>query len=315
MAPRALWTGSISFCLVNVPGPPFSAGSEHKLHFHYVHQKDDSPIGYQKICKKEDKPVPEKEIVKAFEYRKGKYVYMEDEDFEAARVEGYKTIDITDFVPYEQIDPIYFAHTYYVGPQDGAEKVYSLLVRAMEDSELAGVAKFVMRDRQYLGVLRIREGAITLEQLHFADEIRPVEEVKPKRQRVHKREREMAQQLIDSFAGDWKPEQYEDTYRDALLKVIKAKRQGKEVHAAAQPTEEEPTDLMAALRASLEGARGGRRGRSRAGSNGSSSNGSSGDELADLSKSELEQRAKKAQIEGRSKMSKEELIEALRSAA
>jgi len=315
MAPRALWTGSISFGLVNVPVRLYSAVSEHKLHFHYVHQKDDSPIGYQKICKLEEKPVPEKEIVKAFEYAKGEYVYMEDEDFEAARVEGYKTIDITDFVPYEQIDPIYFAHTYYVGPQDGAEKVYSLLVRAMEDSELAGVAKFVMRDRQYLGVLRIREGAITLEQLHFADEIRPVEDVKPKRQRVDKRELEMAQQLIDSFAGDWKPEQYEDTYRDALLKVIKAKRQGKEVHAAAQPTEEEPTDLMAALRASLEGARGGRRGRSRAGSNGSSSNGSSGDELADLSKSELEQRAKKARIEGRSKMSKEELIEALRSAA
>jgi len=315
MAPRALWTGSISFGLVNVPVRLYSAVSEHKLHFHYVHQKDDSPIGYQKICKLEEKPVPEKEIVKAFEYAKGEYVYMEDEDFEAARVEGYKTIDITDFVPYEQIDPIYFAHTYYVGPQDGAEKVYSLLVRAMEDSELAGVAKFVMRDRQYLGVLRIREGAITLEQLHFADEIRPVEDVKPKRQRVDKRELEMAQQLIDSLAGDWKPEQYEDTYRDALLKVIKAKRQGKEVHAAAQPTEEEPTDLMAALRASLEGARGGRRGRSRTGSNGSSSNGSSGDELADLSKSELEQRAKKARIEGRSKMSKEELIEALRSAA
>src|SRR3954468_13252782 len=315
MAPRALWTGSISFWLGKSPGRLYRGLSQHKLHFHYVHQKDDSPIGYQKICKLEEKPVADKEIVKAFEYAKGEYVYMEDEDFEAARVEGYKTIDITDFVPYEQIDPIYFAHTYYVGPQDGAEKVYSLLVRAMEDSELAGIAKFVMRDRQYLGALRIREGAITLEQLHFADEIRPVDEIKPKRARVDKRELAMAQQLIDSFAGDWKPEQYEDTYRDALLKVIKAKRQGKEVHAAAQPTEEEPTDLVAALRASLEGARGGRRGRSRTGSNGSSSNGSSGDELADLSKSELEQRAKKARIEGRSKMSKEELIEALRSAA
>src|SRR3954447_4323738 len=288
MAPRSLWSGSISFGLVNVPVRLYSAVSEHKLQFHFVHEKDDSPIGYQKICKKEDKPVPEKEIVKAFEYRKGKYVYMEDEDFEAARVEGYKTIDITDFVPYEQIDPIYFAHTYYVGPQDGAEKVYSLLVRAMEDSELAGVAKFVMRDRQYLGVLRIREGAITLEQLHFADEIRPVEDVKPKRARVDKRELEMAQQLIDSFAGDWNPEQYEDTYRDALCEVIKAKRKGKEVHVAAEPAAEEPTDLMAALRASLEGSRRGQRRASRAGSNGSSSNGSAGDELGALSKSELE---------------------------
>jgi DNA end-binding protein Ku len=309
--PRALWTGSISFGLVNVPVRLYSAISEHKLQFHFVHQKDDSPIGYQKICKKEDKPVPEKEIVKAFEYRKGKYVYMEDEDFEAARVEGYKTIDITDFVPYEQIDPIYFAHTYYVGPQDGAEKVYSLPVKAMEDSELAGIAKFVMRDRQYLGALRVREGTITLEQLYFSDEVRPVEEIKPKRARVEKRELEMAQQLIDSFSGDWKPEQYEDTYRDALCEVIEAKRKGKEVHVAAEPEEEQPTDLMTALRASVEASKGGRRRPSRASSNG----GSASEDLEELSKSELEKRAKKAEIEGRSKMSKEELIDALRSAA
>jgi DNA end-binding protein Ku len=311
--PRALWTGSISFGLVNVPVRLYSAISEHKLQFHFVHQKDDSPIGYQKICKKEDKPVPEKEIVKAFEYRKGKYVYMEDEDFEAARVEGYKTIDITDFVPYEQIDPIYFAHTYYVGPQDGAEKVYSLLVKAMEDSELAGIAKFVMRDRQYLGALRVREGTITLEQLYFADEVRPVEEIKPKRARVEKRELEMAQQLIDSFSGDWKPEQYKDTYRDALCEVIEAKRKGKEVHVAAEPEEGQPTDLMTALRASVQASTGGRRRPSRASS--SSNGGSASEDLEELSKSELEKRAKKAEIEGRSKMSKEELIDALRSAA
>jgi DNA end-binding protein Ku len=314
--PRALWTGSISFGLVNVPVRLYSAISEHKLQFHFVHQKDDSPIGYQKICKKEDKPVPEKEIVKAFEYRKGKYVYMEDEDFEAARVEGYKTIDITDFVPYEQIDPIYFAHTYYVGPQDGAEKVYSLLVKAMEDSELAGIAKFVMRDRQYLGALRVREGTITLEQLYFADEVRPVEEIKPKRARVEKRELEMAQQLIDSFSGDWKPEQYKDTYRDALCEVIEAKRKGKEVHVAAEPEEEQPTDLMTALRASVEASKGGRHRPSRASSSSNGANGAStSDDLEELSKAELDKRAKKAEIEGRSKMSKDELIDALRSAA
>ena len=309
---RALWTGSISFGLVNVPVRLYSAISEHKLHFHFVHEKDESPIGYQKICKVEEKPVPEKEIVKAFEYRKGKYVYMEEEDFEAARVEGYKTIDITDFVPNEQIDPIYFAHTYYVGPQDGAEKVYSLLVKAMEDSELAGIAKFVMRDRQYLGALRVRDGTITLEQLYFADEVRPVDEIKPKRARVEKRELEMAQQLIDSFSGEWKPEKYKDTYRDALLKVIEAKRKGKEVHAAAQLEEEQPIDLMSALRASLDSSKRGQRRPSRSST---SSNGASGDDLEDLSKSELEKRARKAGIEGRSKMSKEELTEALRSAA
>jgi DNA end-binding protein Ku len=308
--PRALWTGSISFGLVNVPVRLYSAISEHKLQFHFVHEKDDSPIGYQKICKLEEKPVPDKEIVKAFEHRKGEYVYMTDEDFQAARVEGYKTIDITDFVPYEQIDPIYFAHTYYVGPQDGSEKVYSLLVKAMEDSELAGIAKFVMRDRQYLGALRVREGTIVLEQLHFADEVRPAKELRPKRQRVDKRELEMARQLIDSFAGDWRPDKYDDTYRDALRAVIEAKRKGKEVHVAAEAEEERPTDLLAALRASVEASKRGERRPARG-----SSNGASGEELEELPKSELEKRARDAEIEGRSKMSKEELVEALRAAA
>ncbi|HWJ45220.1 MAG TPA: Ku protein, partial [Gaiellaceae bacterium] len=179
--PRSIWSGSITFGLVNVPVRLYSAVQEHKLRFHFVHEKDSSPIGYQKICKQEDKPVPDKEIVKAFEFTKGEYVFMEDEDFAAARVEGYKAIDIVDFVPYEDIDPIFFAHTYYVGPDRGADKTYSLLVKAMENSELAGIAKFVMRDRQNLGALRVRDGVITLEQLHYADEIRAVDELKPSR--------------------------------------------------------------------------------------------------------------------------------------
>ena len=115
MAPRSIWTGSISFGLVNVPVRLYSAIEEHGLHFHLIHEKDESPIGYEKICKKEDKPVPDKEIVKGYEYAKGKYVYMTDEDFAAARVEGYRTIDVSDFVPYEEIDPIYFRHTYLRG--------------------------------------------------------------------------------------------------------------------------------------------------------------------------------------------------------
>ena len=249
---RSIWSGSISFGLVNVPVRLYSAVSEHKLQFHFVHEKDESPIGYQKVCKKEDRPVPDDEIVKAFEYRKGEYVFMEDEDFEAAQVEGYKTIDITDFVPYEDIDPIFFAHTYYVGPGKGAEKTYSLLVKAMEDSELAAIAKFVMRDRQYLGALRIRDGVITLEQLHFADEIRPVDEIKASRARVSPKEVQMAKQLMKSWTTDWKPEKYEDTYRDALCDVIKAKRKGQEIHRAAAVEEEEAPDLLSALRQSIE---------------------------------------------------------------
>jgi DNA end-binding protein Ku len=309
--PRSLWSGSISFGLVNVPVRLYSAVQEHKLRFHFVHEKDNSPIGYQKICKQEDKPVPDDEIVKAFEYTKGEYVFMDEQDFEAAKVEGYKTIEIVDFVPYEDIDPIFFAHTYYVGPDRGAEKVYSLLVKAMENSELTGVAKFVMRDKQHLGALRIRDGVITLEQLHFADEIRPIDEIKASRTRVSQEELKMAERLIESFTTKWKPEKYKDTYRDALCAIIKAKRKGEGVHAAPEVEEEAPTDLMTALRESIERSRGGgsrprRNGRRRANGNG---------DLGDLSKQELDERAKAAGIEGRSKMTKAELVRALRRAA
>jgi DNA end-binding protein Ku len=301
--PRSIWSGSISFGLVNVPVRLYSAIQEHKLQFHFVHEKDNSPIGYQKICKKEDKPVPDDEIVKAFEFEKGEYVFMEDEDFEAAKVEGYKTIDIVDFVPYEDIDPIFFAKTYYLGPDRGAEKVYSLLVKAMEDSELAGIAKFVMRDKQHLGALRIREGVITLEQLYFVDEIRSLDEIKASRARVSREELQMAARLIESWTTDWKPEKYKDTYRDELCAIIKAKRKGRKVHAAPELEEEEPADLLTALRESIERSRGGG---ARAGRNGN---------LGDLSKQELDKRAKAAGIEGRSKMTKAELVRALQRAA
>jgi DNA end-binding protein Ku len=313
MAPRPIWSGSISFGLVNVPVRLYSAITEHKLQFHFVHEKDNSPIGYEKICKKEDKPVPDDEIVKAFEYRKGEYVFMEDEDFEAARVEGYKTIDITDFVPYEDIDPIYFAHTYLVGPGNGAEKTYSLLVKAMEDSDLAAIAKFVMRDRQYLGALRIREGVITLEQLHFADEIRDVDEIKPARARVSKEELQMASQLIESWTTSWKPEKYTDTYRDALMDVIKAKRKGRDVHARAEVEEEEAPDLITALRESIARGKSRPKRRQTASSNGNRQR--SGKDLQELPKSELDKRAKKAGIDGRSKMTKAQLARALEKAA
>ena len=310
--PRAIWSGAITFGLVNVPVRMYSAISEHKLHFHYIHERDSSPIGYQKICKQEDKPVPDAEIVKAFEYEKGEYVFMEDEDFEAARVQGYKTIDITDFVPYQDIDPIYFAKTYYLGPQDGAEKVYSLLVRAMEDSELAGIAKFVMRDRQYLGCLRVRNGVITLEQLYFADEVDPPENILPgKLPKVEKRELDMASRLIESFSGDWKPEKYEDTYHDALMEIVKAKRKGQEVHRVQEPEEEGVPDLLEALRMSLEQSKGGRSRRNGARRNGSRRDGTSS---STATKEELQEQARKLGIEGRSKMSKAQLAKAVASA-
>jgi Ku protein len=253
--PRAIWSGSISFGLVNVPVRMFSAIDENDLRFHLIHEPDSSRIGYQKICKNEEKPVPDDEIVKAFEFERDEYVVLDDEDFEAARTEGVKTIEISDFVPYEEIDPIYFERTYYLGPQNGGEKVYVLLRNAMEKSGLAAIAKYVMRDRQNLGCLRVREGALTLEKMFFHDEIRPVDEIAPKGIRIAKGELEMATALIDQFTGTFRPERYEDTYREALCKVIRAKRKGETITAPEPETDEEPTDLLAALKASVEAAK------------------------------------------------------------
>ena len=252
--PRPLWTGAISFGLVNVPVRVYTAVHEHKLQFHLVHAKDDGPIGYEKVCKLEDKPVPDDEIVKAFALGTRKLVHLEDEDFEAAQIEGgARTIDLEDFVPYDQIDPIYFAHTYLVGPQAGAERPYALLVKAMEESGLAGIGKFVMRGRQYLGCLRVRDRVLTLEQMHFADEIDPPKGIVPSRfPAVSRRELELATGLIESLAGDWKPSNYKDTYTDALLSVIKRKQKGEEVHAAPEPEQDGQPDLLEALRASME---------------------------------------------------------------
>ena len=314
---RSIWTGSISFGLVNVPVRLYSAIEEHGLHFHLIHEKDESPIGYEKVCKKEDKPVPDDEIVKGYEYAKGKFVHMTDEDFAAARVEGYKTIDVSDFVPYEQIDPIYFRHTYLVGPQDGAEKVYGLLVKAMAQSGLAAITKFIMRDRQNLGCLRVRDGALTLEQMYFADEIRPLDEIRPRRAKVERQELEMALQLIDRFTGDFDASKYKDTYREALRHVIDAKRKGKEVHAIAEVEEDDaPPDLMEALRQSVQQARGSkRRGTARPPAAHRSRNGNGGNgDLEGKSKEQLLRLAKQADIAGRSQMDKKQLVKALRSA-
>ncbi len=253
--PRAIWTGAISFGLVNVPVRMYSAIDTTDLEFELLHVKDGGHIGYRKICKLEDKPVPDDEIVKGYEVREGEYVHVTDEDFAAAEVEGYRTIDIEDFVPYDDIDPIFFERTYYLGPQEGAERVYALLRRAMEESGLAGIARYVMRNREHLGCLRVREGVITLEKMYFADEIRPIDEIDPGSVRVGKEELEMAADLIDRFAGTWKPGKYRDTYRDRLLEVVEAKRKGKDVHVEEVPEREPPDDILAALRESVEAAK------------------------------------------------------------
>jgi DNA end-binding protein Ku len=250
--PHAIWSGAISFGLVNVPVRMYSAIETKDLEFDLIHEKDGGHVGYQTYCKLEEEPVPREEIVKGYEVADGEYVYVTDDDFAAAEVEGYKSIDIETFVPYDDIDPIYFERTYYLGPQDGSEHVYALLLKAMEQSGLAGIARYVMRSREHLGCLRTRDGVITLEKMYFSDEIRPADEIAPSGAKVEKRELQMAAELIDRFTGSWQPEKYRDTYRERLLDVIEAKRKGEEVHAERVREPEEPPDIMEALRASLE---------------------------------------------------------------
>jgi DNA end-binding protein Ku len=262
--PRAIWSGSISFGLVNAPVKMFSAIDEHNLELHLVHEKDGSRIGYEKICKKEGKEVSDDEIVKAYELRDGELVYLTDEDFKVAEEEAYRTIEIVEFVPHDEIDPIAFQRTYYLGPASGAEKVYALLVKAMDASGLSAVAQYVFRNRQQLGCLRVRDGVLTLENMYFADEIRPSKVIAPKGAKVSKSELEMAEALIDRFtSARFDHGKYEDEYRKRLLKVVKKKQKGEEIQVAPAEEREPAPDLMEALRASVEAAQKDRRSGSR----------------------------------------------------
>jgi DNA end-binding protein Ku len=253
--PRAIWKGSIGFGLVNVPVAMYPAVSENDLHFSLVHTKDSSPIGYEKVCKKEGKEVPADEIAKAYELQNGKLVLLDDEDFEAARTDGYHAITVLDFVPTEQIDPIYFERTYFLGPQDdgAAAHVYQLLSDAMKESELSAVCSYIFHNREHLGLLRVRERMLVLERLYFHDEIRDPKEIRPKRTRIAASEKQMARQLIDRMTGDFDPGKYSDSYRDSLLDVIRRKSKGKTVERPEPPDQQqEAPDLLDALRDSLK---------------------------------------------------------------
>jgi DNA end-binding protein Ku len=251
--PRAVWSGSISFGLVNAPVRMYAAISEQNLKFNLIHEKDGGRIGYQKICKLEDEPVSNDEIVKAYQVEDEEFVYLTDEDFEAAAPEAYKTITIHDFVPAEEIDPIYFERTYYLGPaENAAEPVYALLVKAMQEAGLVAVATYVFHERENLGCLRVREGVLTLEKMFFADEVRPVDGIAPDGVKVDKRQLEMAMQLIGQYQGEFDADRYHDQYRERLMNVIEAKRSGEGVKRPVEAEAAPAPDLLAALQASLD---------------------------------------------------------------
>ncbi len=254
--PRAVWTGAISFGLVNAPVRMYTAISEKDLRFNQLHATDGGRIGYVKVCKVDNEPVPADEIVKGYEISKGEYVQLTDEDLEAARTESHRSITIHDFVPAAQIDPIYFERTYFLGPEEGpGEAIYNLLVQAMERSGLSAIATYVQSDRENLACLRVREGVITLERMFFDDEVRSIDGIAPSTSEVDKRQLKMAEDLIAAYTSDFEPGRYQDTYRERLLEIVDQKRQGKTVTPPAPAAGPAPPDLMTALTASLDAAR------------------------------------------------------------
>src|SRR3954471_7750037 len=252
MPPRSIWSGSLSFGLVNVPVQLQSATKDVQIRFHQLDSKDNTPIEVHRFCSEEDVEVPYEEIVAGYEIEKDKYVMLTDEELEAAAPEKTKTIDIEEFVELEEVDPVYYDHPYYLVPTggEGASRAYELLREVMEREGRVALGRFVLRNREYLAAIRPRGGRLTLTTMVFADEIRPTDPVADLvgDAKAPKKEVDAAVELIDAMSTDWDPKRYHDHYRERLMKVIEAKAEGATIEA---PEEEEvPSevpDLMAAL--------------------------------------------------------------------
>jgi len=254
---RAIWKGSISFGLVNIPIALYPATRREEFKFRLLRKSDLSPVSYKRVAEKDGKEVPWDQIIKGYEYEKGKYVVLKDEDFERVDLEATQTVDIQDFVDQEEIDPIFFYKPYYLEPQKGGDKAYALLRDALKDSNKVGIAKVVIKTRQYLAGVKPEDGVLVLELMHFADELAdPGKLHVPKKTEVGKREMNMAKSLIDSMSSKWNPEKYRDDYREALMEVIEEKVEdgGKEIEEkpkkARKPTK--VIDLVSVLQKSLE---------------------------------------------------------------
>ncbi len=254
--PRSIWSGSISFGLVTIPVKAYSAIRAHDVHFHLL-APDGSRVHNQRVSEKSGKVVEYGKLKKGYETSKGKYAVFEQDELKALAPASTKTIDVEDFVPLEDIDPIYFERTYHLAPaDDAAARAYALLATVMEERQRIGIGKVVMREKQYLAAVRPFGKGLALSTMLFADEVVPqsdVDAVPTRRAKVDGRARKLAEQIVDSLESTWKPERYHDDYEEELRKRIKAKQKGKVEPAADE--EEQPAkviDLMEALQASLD---------------------------------------------------------------
>jgi DNA end-binding protein Ku len=258
---RAIWSGSISFGLLNVPVRMYSAVARRNIALREIRESDSSRIKHRRVAEGTDEEVPYDEIIKAYELTPGQYVPLTKEEMEALAPEKTRAIDVQDFVDLDEIDPMYFDSPYYLGPADGAEKAYSLLAKAMAASGKVAIARFVLRNKEHLAAIRSNGDVLTLTTMRFADEVVPAQEleiVPEKAVKPAKREQEMAEQLIKSLSTDFDPSAYHDEYREQLLKLIEQKAEGKEIVAseAETPKATKAPDLMAALEESIAAAQG-----------------------------------------------------------
>jgi DNA end-binding protein Ku len=268
---RALWKGSISFGLVNIPIELHTAVRDHRPKFRMLHAKDTSPVKFERVCIRDGRPVAWEDLVKGYEYSKGHFVVITKEDFRAAALEKTRTVDILDFVKAEDIDDRFFETPYYLVPAKGGERAYALLREALRESGRIGIATFILRDAQHLAAVEVIENALVLSVMRFADELVDVHQFDfPSVDSLRKAELDMAKALVNSLAAEWDPSKYTDKYRENLMRIIQAKLKGKEVELEpiAEPRQAEVVDLMERLRKSLEqsgAAKGSKRGAKKSG--------------------------------------------------
>ena len=251
---RPIWSGTVSFGLVNIPVKLVSAVQSESLDFDMLSKKDMGKIRYARIDTKTDKEVPWNEVVKGFQYAKGKYVIVDNEDFEKASPEKSKAIDIVQFVKQEEIDPLFYEKPYYIIPGKGGEKSYRLLVKALEESGAVGIAEFMLRNREHVCAVKAHENILLLNQLRYQEEIKEVPEIaEPKKEKITEKEVGLAVKLIEQLTEKFNPAAFKDTYTSELKKIIKAKAAGKQIRIAEEPkkTPGAVKDLMEILKQSL----------------------------------------------------------------
>jgi DNA end-binding protein Ku len=300
---RALWNGSLSFGLVNVPVALHSAVRDLHVHFHQLHEKDGARIETRRFCADEEREIPLEEIGRGYDLD-GKQVVLTDAELDALAPQRTRTIEIGSFVDLADVDPILFDHPYWLvptGESQGPLRAYRLLVEVMSSTARVALGRFVMRTREHLVAVRVRDGLLALTTMRFADEVRDVDGIDSGAAKPAKRELDEAVRLLDALTVDWDPESYEDCYRRRLEAIVRRKQQGRTIKAPTQQEQPSATpDLMAALRRTLD---------EMSGRGGGASPG--GEDLEQLTRDQLYERAQEADVPGRSSMTKQQLAGAL----